>query len=339
MVQRIKTGMIADGAVTTLKMNDEVENLFSFRNRIINGAMNVWQRGTSINGASSNFTADMFRHEPRNNTTINCARSTDVPSGEGFSYSMRTSATNSTDDGFHYRTYVELPGTGLYGEFQPGTTWTLSFWMKSAYSNRTIAARIALTSTSIGGSDQSVAVSPTQGTQTITTSWQRYVFNFTLPTWTAESGSLSNVTNLNIRLLQGSDDTAQDTYITGVQFERGNVATPFEFRPISTELALCQRYFQTYSMPLQMNRSHGFDNDNYRDMKVQLLPVLMRATPTFTRTASSTFGDAGNENPNGATVSVSGDATKIFARLLYTSQPSAGSVHNFNYTATISAEL
>ena len=36
-------------------------------------------------------------------------------------------------------------------------------------------------------------------------------------------------------------------YITGVQLEKGSVATPFEFRQFGTELVLCQRYYQQYA--------------------------------------------------------------------------------------------
>jgi hypothetical protein len=40
------------------------------------------------------------------------------------------------------------------------------------------------------------------------------------------------------------DNTANDFFFTGVQLEPGSVATPFERRPIGTELALCERYYQ-----------------------------------------------------------------------------------------------
>ena len=43
-----------------------------------------------------------------------------------------------------------------------------------------------------------------------------------------------------------TDTTAGDfLYVTDVQLEPGPVATPFEQRPIGTELALCQRYYET----------------------------------------------------------------------------------------------
>ena len=252
-------------------------NSTMFRNRLINGDFRIWQRGVTTTPGSG-FSVDMFRCEPRNSTTIYTDRSTDVPAGQGFTYSMRTYATGATDDGFHIRTYVELPASGVYGEFQPGTQWTVSFWMKSAYASRTINVNLGLSETSVGGSHQSQGVASMQGTQFVTNQWQKYVFNFTLPSWVADNGSLSNVRCLYVRLLQGSDDLPQDTYLTGIQLEKGAVATPFEVRPIGTELDLCQRYFQKLA-----NQGVGFQpegNNGQNGRQIWAFPVTMRAAPS-----------------------------------------------------------
>jgi hypothetical protein len=66
-------------------------------------------------------------------------------------------------------------------------------------------------------------------------------------------------------------------YITGVQLEVGSVATPFERRPFGTELALCQRYFQTATT--------GFVGAWDSATQTQIsgrFPVTMRASPTAT---------------------------------------------------------
>ena len=312
----VATADLASGAVTAPKMAaGAVENYmasagttYMFRNKLINGDFRVWQRGTTtIPGSGTS--ADMFKFEPRNNTTIYSDRSTDVPSGQNFTYSMRTYATQATDDGFHIRTGVELPAAGSYGEFQPGTTWTLSFWMKSAYTGRTINPAIQLANTMVGGSHQSQFVYSTQGVQTLTTSWQKYVFSFTMPAWSASSGSLSNVICVSVRLLQGIDDTPQDTYLTGIQFERGDVATPFEHRPYALELSLCQRYYyNTY----QNGISTGVENPPvigsvyyYQSGAVAgswKHPVRMRATPSVTFYESHVNISPGNTTFSSPTV-------------------------------------
>lgn len=280
---------LASGAVTQPKLASGVlENYmanagatYMFRNKLINGDFRIWQRGTTTTPGSGP-SADMFKFEPRNGTTIYSDRSTDVPSGQNFTYSMRTYATQATDDGFHIRTGVELPAAGVYGEFQPGTTWTLSFWMKSAYTGRTINPIIQLANTMVGGSHQSQFAYSTQGVQTLTTSWQKYVFNFTMPTWVAESGSLSNVVCLSIRLLQGIDNTPQDTYLTGIQLEPGSVATPFEQRPLQVELALCQRYYiRLNTGQTTLTQGFGYAHSSTSLRCTFPLPVPMRTTPTF----------------------------------------------------------
>jgi hypothetical protein len=67
-------------------------------------------------------------------------------------------------------------------------------------------------------------------------------------------------------------------YITGVQLEKGTVATPFERRPFGTELALCQRYFQQDSSILIYGCFVGTNT-----WRIPIIyKVTMRAAPTFT---------------------------------------------------------
>lgn len=283
------SGLVGEQLLKSNTIDDVYTSLnpTMFRNRLINGDMRIWQRGVTLTPGSG-FSVDMFRCEPRNGTTIYTDRSTDVPTGQGFTYSMRTYATGATDDGFHIRSYVELPATGVYGEFQPGTQWTVSFWMKSAYASRTINVTVGLAETSVGGSHQSQSVASAQGTQFVTNQWKKYVFNFTLPAWVSDAGSVSNVRCFYVRLLQGTDDLPQDTYLTGVQLERGTVATPFEVRPIGTELALCQRYFysmggggSTYEQFFLISSTAATDG-----RVVMYTPVPMRTVPSIIQSGS-----------------------------------------------------
>ena len=72
-------------------------------------------------------------------------------------------------------------------------------------------------------------------------------------------------------------------YITGVQLEVGSSATGYEYRQYQQELALCQRYYQTYTgTPNYMPPASGVWRSSTRFDCVTILPVVMRSTPTIT---------------------------------------------------------
>jgi hypothetical protein len=107
-------------------------------------------------------------------------------------------------------------------------------------------------------------------------------------------------------------------YITGVQIERGTVATPFEFRNYAQELALCQRYFYQIMSPTVAVSGAATQFSifgvglNYTTTSGDIVifyPVAMRtAIPTFSSSAANTFQVV---VPSGSVVltAISGGAT------------------------------
>jgi hypothetical protein len=105
---------------------------------------------------------------------------------------------------------------------------------------------------------------------------------------------------------------------TGVQLERGTVATPFEFRPFAQELALCQRYFYHIMSPTVAVSGAATQFSifgvglNYTTTSGDIVifyPVAMRtAIPTFSSSAANTFQVV---VPSGSVVltAISGGAT------------------------------
>jgi hypothetical protein len=160
MVQRIKTGMIADGAVTAVKVDSNLEDSFSFRNRIHNGDFRINQRNitsrsntvnniTDANAGGRGMAADRWWNYVLSQATngmnsSNCTIGivTDHPSintGSSYSITVNTNATananvvtaNRTTDFFLFTQQGE--GYFFSDLFNTNSTtpMVLSFWVKS----------------------------------------------------------------------------------------------------------------------------------------------------------------------------------------------------------------
>ena len=195
-----------------------------FKNYIINGGFDVWQRGTSFSG-SSEYTADRWKAQIDGNVgTKN--RSTNVPTG--YKYSLNIAVTGSasfTQIGQHIE-FVNFKGLR-------GKTATLSFWVKANNTNiSSITYRIRY-STNL--EDETILFSGStlvSGSKTVSTTWQQHTASFVVPIET---------TSMSIEFITGAVSNGDIFYITGVQLEEGSVATPFENRPYGLELSLCER--------------------------------------------------------------------------------------------------
>jgi hypothetical protein len=220
-------------------------NPVGFRNRIINGDMRIWQRGTTIsNPTSSNFyTADRWGVN-RNSDVSGATVSRDISGLSGFEYCLKLQRTAGNTNTGSLSLWYSNESTNTYD--LAGSPVTLSFWVKTGanYSGGVLNAIIY----SGTGTDQRVyaytgAAAVINTTQAITSTWTRYTFTGTVPANSTELGLQISFTPTGTA---GADDSV---YITGVQLEAGSTATDFERRPIGTELALCQRYFQkTYDV-------------------------------------------------------------------------------------------
>lgn len=193
------------------------------RNVIINGGMDVWQRGTSgFATTDGTYTADRWRHTS-NNLTI--TRDTDVPTG--FNYSAKLVGTS--DNSFAQR-IESINAAPLAGQIV-----TVSFYAKRTSGSGALDVRLYYPSavdnfasnTQIG-STYVVSSSPSS-------SWTRY-------TYTVSSVLPANVANGLMLLINNTG--AATTFITGVQLEVGTQASAFERRLYGSELALCQRYYE-----------------------------------------------------------------------------------------------
>jgi hypothetical protein len=254
-----------------------------FKNRIINGAMGIWQRGTSFsNPTTTNFyTADRWGVNRAGDVTgATVSRSTSAPTGFQYSLSLQRTAGNTSTAGLYLFNSNETVNTlDLAGQ-----TVTLSFWARvganysggtlniNAYGGTGIDERIY----AYTGSTTLVSYAPT-----LTTTWTQYSTTFTVP---------SNITEMGSQFAwfptgtAGADDAV---YITGVQLEKGSVATAFDYRPYTTELQLCQRYYYQYAGDITLA---VYRTDTGLKAMTYTYKVSMRAAPTTTITSTGGTG-------------------------------------------------
>lgn len=258
---------------TTLESVSSAYNAgaLSNRNLIINGAMQVWQRATSVNGGSIGgfvWLADRFWLYGPTTSSGTVSQSTDVPSNQGFTYSIY----NNCDTECSIGTNVELPATGSAGLFYLGQTFTLSFWVKgtSVVTGQTISCSFR---DNAGGTNNVVVASGTSFN--IGTSWNRVEVPIVIDATPAGTN----------KAFQFEFSMPAGTKVTGVQLEVGTVATPFEHRSYGQELPLCQRYYQvSYSGSY---REYVYNVHRFPQTYI----VAMRANP-------STTAEHNGANPN-----------------------------------------
>jgi hypothetical protein len=261
--------------------------LAGFRNRIINGDFGIWQRGTSF--TASEYGADRWVHG-RVGTTHTVTRQpftlgqTDVP-GEPTYYCRDVVISVAGPGNFAVLTQ-RMEDVRTFA----GQQVTVSFWAKV---NSTKNIAIDLQQYFGTGGSPSATVTAIGTTKiSIGTSWQKVTVTATVPSISGKTIGTSNDSFLQLAIWfdAGSDFNARTdslgqqsgTFeIAQVQIEPGPVATPFEQRPIGTELALCQRYHQSAYVHMQAPAAAAMIVPIY-------FSVPMRATPTATNLSLGT---------------------------------------------------
>jgi len=236
-------------------------SMFQYKNYIINGAMQVAQRGTT--SASTGYqTVDRWKV----NNCTNQAQLTDAPTG--FSNSLEITGTVVGSSGYglvdHYIETKNIISAN-------GSSVILSAWVKNTGTS-TVNVSCEVYSATAVDNFASVTLVSSLTSQTITTGWTRIVF----PAFTVSSAAATN--GLNLRIFRYDGSNSQKWQITGVQLERGTTVTSFDYRPFGTELALCQRY---YWQELTLFASGIAFDTVEAQVRVQY-PVQMRISPTVT---------------------------------------------------------
>jgi len=242
-------------------------NTFDFKNRIINGNMVIDQRngGASVNTDNS-YPVDRFKMSLSGSATATAQRSTTAPTGfvNSILYTVGTGAAQGTTS--TYRIFQVIEGfntSDLMWGSATAQTVMLSFWVRSSvtgtFSGGAIEANGGTASYTF---TYSISVANTWEYKTVT------IAGPTIGTWQTGSSASINITfdmgsGTNYEQAAGSwtssankfrtsgsvvlsATSAATFYITGVQLEKGTVATSFDFRDYGRELLMCQRYLPSF---------------------------------------------------------------------------------------------
>ena len=310
----------SSGIITATSFSGSGENLtglstpLSFRNVVINGGMQIAQRGTNSTGNTSGGfkTCDRWELSLTSAGTWTVAQSTNCP--DGFNNSIKLDCTTantslSATSFLSIRTAFEGQDLQRFAKGKSGAkAITVSFYVKTNKNGTYAVELYDVDNTKIATSLYTVS----------NNNWNRY--EFTIPAST-NTGEFANDNNKSMSLgfivaagtnftngtqygffVQGSnlnraagltvnlaDSTSNEFYLTGVQMEVGETATPFEHRNISDELTRCQRYYQLYGA----QRHTWYTNVNGTDhRKMVYFPNTMRTSPTMNLYSQSVDGSS-----------------------------------------------
>jgi len=318
----------------------------SHRNVIINGAMQLSQRGTSASSVtSSQYLCDRWEYETLGEETVTLSQSTDSPSGFSNSFKVEITSADSDVIASDYAVVKQVIEAQNLQHLKYGSsgaeTITLSFHVKSS-----VAGTYAV------GLEHGETASYYSKTYSISSAntWEKKTVTFTGNTATAINNDNGAGLHVNFALTAGTSyttgsngawgaitnwfanhavnviGTANATFfITGVQLELGTVATPFEHRSYAEELQRCMRYYTVLGSIIGTGYQNGnsqlivpIANAGVKDPSnsgaTSIGSVPFRTTPTI----SGTLGSASFANHSGnaeftsntlSTITVSGHGT------------------------------
>ena len=244
------------------------KNYTGFKNRIINGAMVIDQRNAGASVATSSgstaHTVDRFpvNYSQTSKFTVqqaNASNPAGFPLALGITSSSAYSVTST--DAFYLQQKIEGYNVAdlAWGSASAATV-TLSFWVRSSLTgtfggsiansafNRSYPFSYTISAANTWEQKTITVAGDTSGTWLTTTGIGMYVI-WSLGAGSTVSGSAGSWTGSGLVSVTGATSVVGTNgatfYITGVQLEKGSTATSFDYRPYGTELALCQRYYET----------------------------------------------------------------------------------------------
>ena len=303
------------------------------KNLIINGALQVAQRGTSST-TSGYGTVDMFRPFYSGTDEAPTQAQVDVSSGttpytSGFRKSLKITNGNQTSgagtaDVIEFATKLEAQDIANSGwNYTSASSFiTLSFWVKSSVAQNFYGQLVTTDGTSQNYPFETGSLTAdtwTKVTKTIPGNsnlqfdnnadkgidikWIMFrgtdtTGSVSLNAWAANNNSV-RVPNNTSTWYTTNDATFE---VTGVQLEVGSVATDFEFRSFAQELALCQRYFFAIPYGSSSNNTQFISSiDAFAvstsEIRAQVhFPVPMRSNASYTGSSTNIEYNSSNNS-------------------------------------------
>jgi hypothetical protein len=302
------------------KVNPNFVNVSQYgrRNLVINGDMRIDQRnvGASVNASDGTFGVDRFSLYSATALATKGdfqQNAGSVTPPTGFSNYLGFTSTSSyaiaSGEGLSVQQRIE----GYYFSqlgwgFSSAKSATLSFWVRSsltgtfggsirnAAGNRSYPFTYTISSANTWEYKSITIPGETNGTWEKTNGVGAYLF-FGLGVGSSLSGTAGVWATANHRGATGATSVvatnAATFYLTGVQLEVGDTATPFEHRSYGEELSLCHRYYQDYTSNTGSGiYLNGTNEPSSEVLNARFLPVVMRASPSVVN-ATSTSGTVG----------------------------------------------
>jgi hypothetical protein len=344
----------------------------NFKNLIINGDMQIAQRGTSTASITTADyrTADRFRFIPSSMGTWTMSQENDAPTGSGFAKSLKllcTTADASPAVGDYVRLEQRIEGQNIQ-HIKKGTSaaeqLTISFWVKTNKTgtyivevnddtnNRSVSKSYTVNAS--GTWEKETITFPADTTGTIANDnamglrvifWQGVGTSYSSGTLGTTWATLTDA-NRAVGQVNLADAISNYWQVTGVQLEVGDTATPFEFKPFDKNLEECRRYYENswYPETSQQNSeiSHVSNTTGYLTVKPKVSKRVVLINSNVSIFNGTTANQVRNMNTNGTVnvtmdgTAINGSSTNIIS--LYDLSPfGANTAYDFNWI--VNAEL
>jgi hypothetical protein len=290
-LSQIVSASIEDGAVAPVDLSSLAQYTM-FKNRLFNGTMAINQRSSSL---ATNNTYGYFVDRLWGFSGVSTAATFSQISStglDGFPYAARAQRNSGNTGVANYYVGQIIESNNL--QDLQGQAVTFSFWARCG-ANFSAPSSLAVISISTGtAADQGLAsylantwtgTVNQQTTVTLTTSWQKF-------TYTATFGSTIQEIMVFIGTNGMAGTAGANDYmdVTGIQLEKGSVATSFDYRPFGTELALCQRYYWGASKYVSALVGGVAPTSTNYPVQMRVAPTIAGGGAGFTEVVKSTTG-------------------------------------------------